>query len=465
MSDNADRNAEPDVTEFDVVVLGSGIAGTTASLLASRAGARVALIEKATEPGGSAALSAGMFWTAPDYDALRKRIPLGNGPLGRSVVRDFLPTLEVIRSTGVRVSHEKTTGVMTYGIGYSFDVTAYLAAARDEVERSGGVIVTGARVLELLGDHAGVSGALVRLDNGILTRFASEAVVLATGGFQGDREMLNRYIGPNSDRLLHRSNPGSVGDGLRLALHSGAGATGAMGTFYGHLLPTPLNRFTPADYLPYSQYYSGETFIANFRGERFVDETLGDELINQDLVRQPDARALLLFDERVRQEEAKKEPFPGTGFLDRLQIAIDAGGDYLTATTLDDLIDGVAAWGVDSARLREVLGAYRAAAEAGGGTVFGVPVSAHAKAPSQAPFHALAVQPSITFTFGGISIDDESHVLSADGEVVPGLFAAGADIGGLSNYGYAGGLAPAAITGRWAGIAAAARKPLLSKGR
>ncbi|HWL02958.1 MAG TPA: FAD-binding protein, partial [Microbacteriaceae bacterium] len=91
-----------------------------------------------------------------------------------------------------------------------------------------------------------------------------------------------------------------------------------------------------------------------------------------------------------------------------------------------------------------------------GGSDTGITVSANARAPLTAPFYAIEVQPSVTFTFGGIAIDDQARAIGAQGDPVPGLFAAGADIGGLSNFGYAGGLAPAYITGRWAGRNAAA---------
>ena len=66
----------------DVVVVGSGISGSAAAMTAARQGARVALLEKQPTFGGSAALSAGMFWTAPTADAYRARIPLGNHELG-----------------------------------------------------------------------------------------------------------------------------------------------------------------------------------------------------------------------------------------------------------------------------------------------------------------------------------------------------------------------------------------------
>jgi succinate dehydrogenase/fumarate reductase flavoprotein subunit len=67
------------------------------------------------------------------------------------------------------------------------------------------------------------------------------------------------------------------------------------------------------------------------------------------------------------------------------------------------------------------------------------------------PYYALEVQPTITFTLGGIAIDHNTSVMNSAGEGIPGLYAAGADLGGFSNYGYAGGLAPAHITGTIAG--------------
>ena len=103
------------------------------------------------------------------------------------------------------------------------------------------------------------------------------------------------------------------------------------------------------------------------------------------------------------------------------------------------------------------LDRYAEVAGQGGGTADGVPVSASARAPQDGPFYALMVQPSITFTFGGVRTNAKGEALDHDGAAVPGLYAAGADIGGLSNYGYAGGLAPGYITGRWAGNSAAER--------
>lgn len=445
--------------ETDVVVVGSGVAGSAAALHAARGGARVILVEKSTSPGGSAALSAGMFWTAPDTEAYNRRIPLGKPDHGAALTGDYEEAVEELRQMGVRVAAEPTQDIMTFGTGYSTDIHGILEHCRTEVEANGGEVLTGTPVVGLLQNDSvsgqGVRGVTVRRPSGELLDIEAQAVVIATGGFQGDPGALTRYIGPNADRLLFRSNPGSVGDGLRLGQQAGAGSSTAMSTFYGHLLPWPVHLFTAEQFLPYSQYYSGHTVLVNLRGERFTDETLGDELVNQDLTFQPQARGVLIFDDHVRRTEATQEPFPGLGVVDRFATAIEAGGRHHTAPTLRALLDEVGTWGIDPTNLVDTMREYEAAIRDGKRSARGIPVSSDARAPQTGPFHALMVQPSITFTFGGLPTNTQGEVLDPNGQPVPGLLAAGADIGGLSNYGYAGGLAPGYITGRWAGRRAA----------
>lgn len=443
--------------QVDVVVVGSGVSGSSAAMTAARSGASVAMLEKSEGFGGSAALSAGMFWTAPTVEAYQARIPLGNPELGARLVGDYQDALAELRASAVRVADEPKEDIMTFGIGYSTDIHAILAWCREEIISAGGQVRTNAPVIELLHDGRGVTGVIAREKGDRLVRYEAAAVILATGGFQGARDELTRHIGPNADRLMLRSNPGSVGDGLRLARTAGAGGTNAMSTFYGHLLPYPVGRFQPEDYLPYSQYYSGSTVLVNLFGERFADETEGDELLNQAVTFQPQARGVLIFDEHVRGTEATEEPFPGLGATDRFATAVEAGGIHAVADTLPELLDQVAAWGIDRRALGLTLDAYSDAVGGGGGVARGIKVSGTARAPQQGPFYALMVQPSITFTFGGVRTNTDGEALDHDGRPIPGLYAAGADIGGLSNYGYAGGLAPGYISGRWAGRTASQR--------
>ncbi|MEV1176629.1 FAD-dependent oxidoreductase, partial [Nonomuraea sp. NPDC049784] len=354
-----------EVRHVDVVVVGSGVSGSAAAMTAARNGARVALLEKLDAFGGSAALSAGMFWTAPTVEALRERIPLGNPELGAKLVADYEAALAELRSSGVRVADEPKRDIMTFGIGYSTDIKAILARCREEVIAAGGQAHTGSPIVQLLHNGREVTGVIARDGEGRLVRYDAGAVVLATGGFQGARDELTRHIGPNADRLLLRSNPGSVGDGLRLARAAGAGGTTAMSTFYGHLIGYPVRRFEPADFLPYSQYYSGSTVLVNVRGERFVDETEGDELLNQAVTFQPEARGVLIFDHHVRVTEGTEEPFPGLGTIDRYAVAVEAGARHAEAATLEELLAAVVGWGIDGERLRDTLDRYTEVARDG----------------------------------------------------------------------------------------------------
>lgn len=439
---------------FDVIVIGSGIGGASAAATAARAGARVLLLEKSTTFGGSSALSAGMLWTAPDIDAYRQRIPLGNDELGGKIVAEFSSAIAKLRETGARVADTPTQNIMTFGVGYSTDIHAILAACREEVIAGGGMIRNETSVNELLCEDRQVIGVQAVTAAGMVEYYA-RSVVVATGGFARDPELVNRHIGPHSDALLMRSHEGNVGDGFRMAKAAGAGGTRAMSSFYGHLVPWPLTSFEAEHYLPYSQYYSGSTLLVNMAGERFIDETLGDEIINQALVSQPDSRGVLIFDEHVHLSEARQEPFPGLGATDRFETAKQAGGLWATAETLEALIAQIAAWGVNTETLEATLNQYCHTTMQTQSWAAGVPVAASARPPQTAPFHALMVQPSITFTFGGIAVSAHGQALNPDGKPIPGLYIAGADVGGISNVGYAGGLAPAYITGQWAGRSAA----------
>jgi succinate dehydrogenase/fumarate reductase flavoprotein subunit len=442
------------IDRVDVVVAGSGLAGLSAATAASRRGASVLVAEKADRPGGSSALSAGMFWTAPDLEAYVRRIPGGDLRLARRLIDDFEPALDEIRQSGVTVADEPKLGVMTYGIGYSFDVRGYLALLREDLLLAGGTIVQGTAVVAI---ERTADGLRVKLDDSDgRHEVLAAAVVLATGGFQGSAELLSELSGAGTERLVHRSNPDSTGDGLRLAEASGAAKAGDFRSFYGHLLPAPMTDFGPEQFLPYSQYYSERTVLLNARGERFIDETLGDEILNQALLDQPDARGILVFDDEVRRVHATAEPFPGLGVLDRYAAGAAAGARTAEAPSLGALVEAMTEiFGTPADTVRATLEGYARAVSSHEDVANGVAVGPGAEPPRRAPFYAIEVQPSITFTFGGIAVDDRGRALDAEGVPVPGLFAAGADIGGLSRVGYAGGLAPAFITGRWAGESAA----------
>ncbi len=164
---------------------------------------------------------------------------------------------------------------------------------------------------------------------------------------------------------------------------------------------------------------------------------------------------MLLCDERIRTSHVVGEPFPNAGGIDRFAEAAAAGARFTSALTVDALAAEVGAWGVDPVQLKLTVHAY-AAATRGEPVVLDAPLPAEPEPLTEPPFYALEVVPAITFTYGGLRGDTDGRVLDHDGVPVPGLWAGGVDLGGVSNWTYAGGLSVAYVTGRRAGASAAA---------
>lgn len=223
----------------------------------------------------------------------------------------------------------------------------------------------------------------------------TNAFILATGGFQGSAEFVTRYIRP-AGLLRLRANPWSVGDGLRLGLERGAALSVGMDEFYGRNMPDV--DLVESDFVPQAQLYGRFARVFNERGEEFFegDVSWSENDLVQATARQPKARAWYVLDD-------------------------DALAQHVRDRTVADLA---------------------AAAPT-------------ATEPSELPFDppagariAVRVAPGITHTIGGLRIDERARVLHEDGTPIDGLFAAGADVGGISTGGYASGLAAALVFGR-----------------
>lgn len=445
----------------DLLVVGGGVAGTAAAARAADMGARVVVVEKADHLGGSGALSAGILWTAPDFETLRRVCPHGDPELGRILVEGFDAAVDHAREAGVEVS-ERWQGQMGFGVAHRIDIHTLLDIWRERIESAGGTVLLETAARELLADGPAVAGAAVSGPGGE-QRIEAPATLLATGGFQGDGERARALIGAGAEELIVRSAPHSTGDGLRMGLAAGGALSGSLDSFYGHLLPYPIDELRPDDFLPLTQYHSHACVLVNRFGRRFTDESRGDEVSNQATLRQPGARAVLLCDEAVRQGYAVGAPYPHGQVVDRFAVATDAGGRIAHAQTLDDLVREVEGWGVNGPALRETLARYEAAAR-GDDVALDAPLPAEPHPLREPSFHALEVQPSITFTFGGLRTDSRGRVLDAAGSPVPGLLAAGADMGGLQDTGYVGGLVLGLVFGpRAADAALAADSPSTSK--
>lgn len=431
-----------EVLECDLLVVGAGMAGLSAAGWAAERGARVVVVEKAPEIGGSAFLSGGVLWTA----ASPKKMELygaGEPALGEVICERYPEAIAWLRRRGVDVS--KTMKVL-HGYGYQIDIVEHLKGCVDLVEKAGGHVVFETTVSTLLQDKDGrVTGARTVHQDGEIDVHA-QWTLLATGGFQGNPELRSQYIHENARNMLLRSNLYSDGAGLRLGREAGGEVRGTNRGFYGHLVSKPNAWGEERYFTMLSQYHSDHALLFNEQGKRFCDESVGDHTNTYHTVQQPHARAICLWDARVHAEHATKPIVATAAPMDKFAVAMENGGEGIIAQTYAELGNFASAHGFDGEEMLRELSYYNDQAN-NGWEVMTPPRTESCLPMDRAPYYALIVYPAITFTFGGLTIDTGAQVLDNKGRAVPGLLAAGSDAGGAYGVGYAGGLAMAMTFG------------------
>jgi fumarate reductase flavoprotein subunit len=361
-------------------VAGAGMAGLCAAARARDLGLDVVVHEKGDRPGGSMLLSSCVVWRYRDFDEFRAECAGGDAELQRQIIDRLDDGLAWLRSLGADVVWEETGNPRTVGLRFDpRSLTDVLARAAGEV-----------RLEETAPDDA-------------------EPLLLATGGFQGDRELVRDHIAPGGE-LIVRANRWSTGDGLRRAIARGASLSSGMSEFYGRAMPAPPAAVPEERFVDLAQLYGRYSLVLDEEGREFAPEPISWSEIDlvQAIARRPNASAWYLVDEEALDVEIR-----GRTIREMVDAAHAAGGEVLLPNEL-----GV-----------ELPEAYR---------------------------YAVHVTAGITHTIGGMRIDPQARVLRADGSAIEGLYAAGADAGGISTAGYASGLASALVFGRIAAETVAA---------
>jgi tricarballylate dehydrogenase len=300
------------------------------------------------------------------------------------------------------------------------------------------------------GRELGVTGR-VRGEGGI--RFVGQ-VVLACGGFEGNPEMLTRYLGPRSVflRPICKGANFNRGEGIEMALEIGAAMSGDFGSYHAEPIDPRSGVSEPSVFVfPYG-------ILVNKDGNRFTDEAPGTvdahyERITRRIYEQRDGMAYVILDARHRRVANYRlsirtdQPPIEAGDLAALAAKLGLPAERLVATVAEYNaacvpghyrpleIDGVATRGLQPAKSNWAL-----------------PID-------EPPFHAYPIISANVFTFGGVKVDAQARVLNTEGEPILGLYAAGEIIGTYwGNYTGATSVLKGLVFGRLAGMDAARRR-------
>ena len=485
---------------MDVIIVGGGNAALCAALSAREHGASVLVLERAPEAdrGGNSAYTGGGFrmvhngvsdvrkvvpdlsegeiantdfgaYSAEDYlDDLGRVTQWYCDPdLAETVVKNSTDTVEWLYGRGVRFvprfgryafKHEGRfkffggTVVEAAGGGRGLVQAEYRAAEKHGIE-----VRYGAQATALLRGRGGIQGVRI-VANGVEEELHAKAVVLASGGFEANREWRTRYLGPGWDMAKVRGTRYNTGDGIRMALDIGAQPYGQWSGCHSVSWERYAPDFGELD-RPIVASRNGYPFsiMVNAHGRRFVDE--GADFRNYTyakygriVLEQPGSYAWHIFDSQV--EHLLHEEYRSKGTT------------KVQAETLEELVARME--DVDPAQFLATVREYNAAIARDvpfnpnvkdGRRTRGLAIdkSNWANAIEKPPFAAYAVTCGITFTFGGLKIDTTTRVLDISDAPLAGLYAAGELVGGLFYYNYPGssGLMAGSVFGRIAGREAA----------
>ncbi|ODP34771.1 FAD-dependent oxidoreductase [Pandoraea sp. ISTKB] len=447
----------------DVLVVGSGVAGLSAAVTALEAGLRVIVLERSVEAefGGNSrwteayvrmkndseisddfeeqfALNAGanldpnvldaVSDAYADWPAYVKAHGLPDPEVISRFAESVPPTVSWLKGFGLRfepqpIYHltQHTTRIAAQGGGLA--IIERLAA---EAKKLGAQTLYRTTATGLIRSANGrIEGAVVTDAQGVRREIRARATILASGGYQGNPEMLTRYMGTRARYIRPVAIGGyyDKGEGITMALDAGAAPAGDFSSYHSEPID-PRSRQPGAVIFIYPY-----GVLVNKLGRRFLDEAPGAsdasyDNITRAIAEQHEGISYVIFDSRVEE-------------IPRWKTSIRSEVPPVQAETLSALIGKL---GLPLDATLESIEAYNRACPTQGHyspleldglatTDLWPPKSNWATPIENGPFYAFPIISGNCFTFGGVKVNVDAQVLDNDGKAIQGLYAAGETVG------------------------------------
>jgi fumarate reductase flavoprotein subunit len=443
-----------EMIKTDVAVIGSGVAGLAAALTAAEGGARAIILEKQRSLGGTSNFFEGIFAAESElqkneyitysrddaFQAMMKYSHWRSNPLlVRAIVNESAESISWLQQLGVefKMWHNIPDSPRTYHLikGEGSTVIKALASRAKEkrVEIRLGTIVK--RILKQ-GDK--ITGLIAEADEQEL-QVSAPVVLVATGGYINNKDWVKKYAGLDLGvNLMPFGNVDKMGEGIRMAWEAGAAEEG-MGILellrMGPVGPETINKgnLTCAAGQP--------TIWVDMQGKRFCDEsvTFDETAVGNICAKYKERYSYNLFDESIKEYWMKsgidknlaRENPPGTRLTNldmEIKSALEKGNkEVFVAGSIEELAGKM---GIDPAVLKATVNEYNQFCHKHHDDTF-------AKDPkylqplTRPNFYAIKAYTASLGTLGGIKINQRAEALDKNGKVIPGLYAAGNDAGGM----------------------------------
>ena len=455
----------PKESTYDVVVIGAGGAGFSAAIEAKNAGANVVLLEKMPAVGGNSLISgaemnAAKNWVQPKLginddspelhaeDTYKGGDMKGDMNVIKIMTHNALDAAKWCRDyLGVRFEddnlfffggHSRKRALIPVGHTGTEFITKFQAKA-DEL---GIPVITNMKAEELIKDKSGrVVGVKATMNGASYTFNAKGGVVLATGGFGANPEMVKKYNPKIDERFKTTDAPGTTGEALYMAERAGAQLVN-MGYIQTYPICDPISGVIE---LIADARFDGAIML-NQEGKRFVEELQRRDVLSEAILKQTGGYCWVLWNDKigsisntVKEHPTEYEAFTKQGIMatcDDLKCVAD-----FTKIPFDSLKGTV----------------NRVSSMTGKGNDKDFNHRSGLVDMTQGKYYVIKAVPSVHHTMGGVRINEKAQALTAEGKAIPGLWAAGEVTGVTHGTNRLGGNAYTDIIvfGRIAGKAAA----------